>query len=119
MYGLWNAAQYQGSIAGMNAVGKTVEFGGIPRSNSIKVLGVDLLSIGKFEAEDGSDVIVEEQCEGNYSRFLFRDSHLMGSILYGDTAISGGVKKAIENKDDFSGLLNKQPTAADVWDFFA
>jgi len=84
-----------------------------------KSIGVDLLSIGKFEAEDGSDVIIEEQCESNYSRFLFRDSHLMGSILYGDTAISGGVKKAIENKDDFSGFLNKQSTAADVWDFFA
>ena len=118
MYGLWNAAQYQGSIAGMNAVGKMVEFGGIPRSNSIKVLGVDLLSIGKFEAEDGSDVIIEAECDGNYSRFLFRDSHLVGSILYGDTAISAGVKKAIENKDDFSGLLKKQPLVADVWDLF-
>ena len=95
-----------------------VEFGGIPRSNSIKVLGVDLLSIGKFEAEDGSDVIIEAECDGNYSRFLFRDSHLVGSILYGDTAISAGVKKAIENKDDFSGLLKKQPLVADVWDLF-
>jgi hypothetical protein len=43
----------------------------------------------------------------------------VGSILYGDTAISEVVNKAIENKDDFSGLLNKQLTAADVWDFFA
>ncbi len=119
MYGLWNAAQYQGSIAGMNAVGKMVEFGGIPRSNSIKVLGIDLLSIGEFEAKDGSDVIIEAECEGNYSRFLFRDSHLTGSILYGDTTISGKVKKAIENKDDFSRLLNNQPTALDVWNSFA
>jgi len=118
VYGLWNAAQYQGSIAGMNAAGKTAEFGGIPRSNSIKVLGIDLLSIGKFEAEDGSDIIIEAEDKGKYNRFVFRDSHLVGSILYGDTAVSAGVKKAIENKEDLSGLLEKQPTAADIWDYF-
>ncbi len=117
LYGLWNAAQYQGSIAGLNAAGKTAEFGGLPRSNSIKVLGVDLLSIGKFEAEDGSDVIFETQYEGNYLRFVFRDSHLVGAILYGNTAISGHVKKAIETKTDFSGLLKKQPNATDIWNY--
>ncbi|MDM8551026.1 FAD-dependent oxidoreductase [Desulfobacterales bacterium HSG2] len=118
LYGLWNAALYQGSIAGMNAAGKTVEFGGIPRSNSLKVLGVDLLSIGKFEAEDGSDIIIEAECEGTYSQFLFRDSHLEGAILFGNTAISGKIKKAIEKRADFSGLLKRQPSASDVWDFF-
>jgi nitrite reductase (NADH) large subunit len=43
LYGLWNAAMYQGVIAGMNAAGRKASFGGIPRSNTIKVLGVDLL----------------------------------------------------------------------------
>ncbi len=118
LYGLWNAAQFQGSIAGMNAAGKQVEFGGIPRSNSLKVLGADLLSIGKFEAEDGSDIIIEAECGGNYSRFVFRDSHLVGSILYGNTAIGGEIKNAIEKKHDFSGLLIQQPSAEKVWDFF-
>jgi len=117
-YGLWNAAQYQGSIAGMNAAGKRAEFGGIPRSNTLKVLGVDLLSIGRFEAEDGSDMVVEAAHEGNYSRFVFRDTHMVGSILYGDTAISGEIKHAIENKADFSGLLARRPSASDVWGYF-
>ncbi len=74
---------------------------------------------GKFEAEDGSDVIIESEYEGKYCRFLFRDSHLVGAILYGDTAIGPGVKKVIENKDDFSGFLNKQLAAADVLNFFS
>jgi len=118
VYGLWNAAQFQGSIAGMNAIGNPVEFGGIPRSNSLKVLGADLLSIGKFEAEDGGDSIIEAECEGNYARFVFRDAHLVGSILYGNTAISGEIKSAIENKFDCSGLLIQQPSAEKVWNFF-
>jgi len=119
LYGLWSPAQYQGSIAGMNAAGKTVEFGGIPRSNSIKVLGVDLFSIGQINAEDGSFAAIEEQVDGRYVRFLFRDSHLVGSILFGDTTISAGVKKAIEGNDDFSGILKDQPSAADICDHFA
>ncbi len=117
VYGLWNAAQYQGNIAGMNAAGKQAEFGGIPRSNSLKVLGVDLLSIGKFEAEDGGDMVIEAECEGNYARYVFRDTHLVGAILYGNTAIGGKLKHAIEEKRDFSGLLMRRPTATDVWDY--
>ena len=116
-YGLWNAAQFQGSIAGMNAVDNVAEFGGIPRSNSIKVLGFDLLSIGKFEPEDGSDLVIEAECEGNYSLFLFRDTYLKGSILFGDTRISGQVKKAIEDGTDFSGFLNQKPNASEIWRF--
>jgi NAD(P)H-nitrite reductase large subunit/rubredoxin len=116
--GLWNTAQYQGNIAGMNAAGQIAEFAGIPRSNTIKVLGIDLLSIGKFEAQDGSDIIIEDQHGNDYRRFVFRDSYLVGAILYGNTAIGGGIKKAIENKTGFSGLLKNQPTAADIWDYF-
>ncbi len=118
MYGLWNAAQYQGRIAGMNAAGQEVEFGGIPRSNALKVLGVDLLSIGKFEAQDGGDSVMEAECEDYYCRFLFRDNHLAGAILYGNTTVSGAVKKAIEEREDFSSLLKTKPNASNVWDFF-
>jgi len=116
--GLWNAAQFQGNIAGMNAAGENMEFGGIPRSNTIKVLGVDLLSIGKFEAEDGSDIVIEDRLDGQYCRFVFRDSYLVGAILYGNTGVGAGVKKAIENKKDFSGVLAENPSASDVWASF-
>jgi nitrite reductase (NADH) large subunit len=48
VYGTWAPSQYQGSIAGMNAVGSNIEFGGIPQSNALKVLQVELFSIGKI-----------------------------------------------------------------------
>ncbi len=114
LYGLWNAAQYQGSIAGLNAAGQTIEFGGIPRSNSLKVLGVDLLSIGKFEPQDGSDLVIAGEKDGKYSRFVFRDSHLIGCILFGDTTMGTEIKHAIENRQDFSRLLTQSLTAADI-----
>ena len=54
VYGIWGPSQYQGSIAGMNMAGGCVEFGGIPRSNTLKVLGLDLFSIGQINPEDAS-----------------------------------------------------------------
>ncbi|MBM4045734.1 MAG: pyridine nucleotide-disulfide oxidoreductase, partial [Planctomycetes bacterium] len=71
IYGIWGPSQYQGSIAGMNAVGLGVEFGGIPRSNTLKVLGLDLFSIGLVEPEDASYTAIDQETDGKYFRFLF------------------------------------------------
>lgn len=117
LYGLWNAAQYQGNIAGMNAAGQQAEFGGIPRSTSIKVLGVDLLSIGQFEPEDGSYVLIEEDNADSFTRFVFRDTHLVGAILFGRNDGSSEIKNAIENKTDFSQILRKRPSVQDIIDY--
>jgi len=103
LYGNWAASQFQGGIAGMNAAGAGVEFGGIPRSNTLKVLGLDLLSIGQFEPEDGSFQVIETRAGGDYYRFIFRDEHLVGAVFVGDTSLSGRVRHAIEAGTDFSG----------------
>jgi nitrite reductase (NADH) large subunit len=119
VYGTWAPAQYQGSIAGMNAAGAKAEFGGIPRSNALKVLQLELFSIGQIEPVDGSYETVEKQADEQYFRFVFRDSHLVGAILLGDAKLATKVKKAVESGHDFSDLLSKHPTAADVLDFLA
>ncbi len=116
LYGLWGAAQYQGSIAGMNATGRETEFGGIPRSNTLKVLGYDMFSIGHIEPADGSYRVVESKEGPDYARFLFRDNRMVGAVLLGDTSATGRVKKAIENRRDFSGLLKSLPNAKEVID---
>ncbi|MBT3201981.1 MAG: FAD-dependent oxidoreductase [Phycisphaerales bacterium] len=105
LYGSWAASQFQGSIAGMNAAGSAAQFGGIPRSNTLKALGLDMLSIGRFEPEDGSYQVIETEADSGYYRFVFRDEHLAGSVLVGDTSLSGAVKNAIENRTDFSSDL--------------
>ena len=105
LYGNWAASQFQGSIAGMNAAGGSAQFGGIPRSNTLKVLGLDLLSIGQFEPEDGSFQVIETQHTEAYYRFVFRDEHLVGSVLVGDTSPAGPAKVALEARTDFSSML--------------
>ena len=119
LYGTWGPAQYQGGIAGMNAVGLGVEFGGVPRSNTLKVLGMDLLSMGRIQGEDASFRVVEDERDGRYLRFVFWDGRLVGAILLGDTSISGALRKAVEGKADFSGLLERAPAAQDVVEHLA
>jgi len=119
LYGNWSASQYQGSIAGMNAVGLASEFGGIPRSNTLKVLGLDLLSIGQFEPEDASYRVIEDEKERAYQRFVFRDGCLVGAILLGDTSVAGFLRKGIESKADFSGMLERHPTSTVVAEYLA
>lgn len=115
LYGTWGPAMYQGSIAGMNAAGGAVEFGGVPRSSALKVLGLTLMSIGDFAGEGG--LVVQEDGEARHLRFVFRDGRMVGAILMGEVTIVAQVKKAIEGKTDLSALVASDPSAADVYDF--
>ncbi len=113
VYGTWAPSQLQGTIAGMNAAGAAAVFTGIPRSNSIKVLGVDLFSIGLVHPDDASYQVFEEG--GNHFRqFIFRDSHLVGAILLGDTRISATLKKLIETNASCADLLAGAVDAREV-----
>jgi nitrite reductase (NADH) large subunit len=114
VYGTWSVSQYQGSIAGMNALGRGTGFGGIPRSNTIKVLGVDLFSIGQFEPVDGSYTVMQGTIDGDFYHYVFLDGKLIGSILFGDASTGSAVKKAIESGRDFGRHLSKGWKADDI-----
>jgi nitrite reductase (NADH) large subunit len=114
VYGSWAPAQYQGSIAALNMLGVPTVFGGLPRSNTVKALGLDLTSIGRFEPEDGTYLALEQEEESSYAEFVFRDGRMVGAILVGRAELAGAVKKAVESAADFSGLLKTSPACADV-----
>jgi nitrite reductase (NADH) large subunit len=114
VYGVWGPAQFMGTIAGMNAAGGDGEFAGIPRSNMLKVLGYDLFSIGAIQTEDASYEIMEGEEDCQYKIFIFRDQHLIGSILLGDISVSAQVKKILEQRQDCSPLLKEKPALIDL-----
>ncbi len=118
VYGLWEPARYQGSIAGLNAAGRPVEFGGLPRANMLKVLGIDLFSIGTIAPTDGSFTVVREETDTGYYAFLFQDNTLAGAILVGDTRLSATLAKAVKTRRDCSALLRAHPRVADAIAFF-
>ncbi len=114
LYGLWEPARFQGVIAGQNAVGAYSEFGGIPRASTLKVLGVNLFSVGEIELKDGSYQSIACENDGEYRRFLFRDGHLVGAILIGDTHLASTALRAVKDHADASGLLAGSPHVDDV-----
>lgn len=104
-YGAWSPAQFQGSIAGKNAAGGELLFAGVPRANSLKVLDIDMFSIGQVHPDDASYQYLEDGSERNYRLLVFRDSRLVGAILLGDTSLAPQIKKLIEAKTSCAGLL--------------
>ncbi len=114
IYGLWIASQAQGAIAGQNAIGLRTPFYGIPRSNFLKVLGLDLFSIGVVEPGDAGGRAVDHEADGNYLRFVLRDNRLVGAILLGDTRAATFVKAAVEQGTDLGEHATEPLTAARI-----
>jgi nitrite reductase (NADH) large subunit len=103
-YGIWPAAFVQGGVAGAAALGGEAAFAGIPPSNRLKVLDVDLFSIGRFQPQDAGDEVLEREAGGAYHRLLLRDGGLVGANLFGDTAAANVVREAIEARAQTSQL---------------
>lgn len=97
-YGLWTIAMYQGTIAGKNILGKKMQFGSVPSSNVVKVLGIDLFSIGEFMTKDGSFKAVSKRDGSKYLHFVLHDNKIAGSIIFGDKELAMKVKKAVEKE---------------------
>ena len=89
------------------------------RDDALKVVGVDMFSVGQVQPEDASYKSVESGSDGRYRLFVFRDNRLVGAILLGDTRISATVQKAVEQAADLSALRDRRPTADDVAEYLA
>ena len=117
VYGIWGPSQSQGRIAALNMAGEKTEFGGVPRSNTLKVLGIDLYSIGQITSEDASFEEVHWEDNGGYFRFLLRDCHLVGAILLGDTRLAARLQNAIDSREDFSRFSQKPGCAGKLVEY--
>jgi nitrite reductase (NADH) large subunit len=113
-YGAWAPAQFQGAIAGLNALGKKVEFAGIPRTNTLKVLDLELFSIGQVHPQDGSFQSFDSQGNDHYRCFIFRDGLLVGAILLGEMRLAAAIKSLIEKRVSCSDLLHTNPSVHDI-----
>lgn len=102
VYGLWNIAQYQGKIAAMNLLGERTPFGGVPRSNALKVLDIDVFSIGTIKHDDASYELIEKSDESSYIMFTIHDGVVIGSIAIGYKDITHKIKKLVESGHRFS-----------------
>ena len=85
VYGIWPASEAQGRVAGERMAGEDVAYDGTVRSNSLKVTGIDVFSIGRIDLPaDGTEEI--NRSDGVYRKLVRdRENRLVGAILLGDT----------------------------------
>ena len=115
LYGLWQASRLQGQTAGQAAAGAPdAAFTGIPPAYILKVVGVDVFSLGAIAPDDPACRIIEGRDDGTYRRFVFRDGRLEGAILLGDTTAMPQARQAIERGADCAHVIAHSLTAADV-----
>lgn len=113
-YGQWVPAKKQGEVAGRHAAGQPADFAGDPPSAKLKVLGIDLLSIGQFAPVEPGDQLVATRQGESYISLLFRNGVLVGANLLGETGLDPKVKKAIDAKKDFGSVLTDSVTLEEV-----
>lgn len=85
VYGIIPAAVEQGRAAGTNMAGGDVTYTGTVPSNTLKVVGIDLTTIGTFNAPDDEyrEYRVRDLEKGIYKKLVVNQNRLTGAILLG------------------------------------
>ncbi|KIX14189.1 NAD(P)/FAD-dependent oxidoreductase [Dethiosulfatarculus sandiegensis] len=94
LYGIWQASQAQGEVAGENMAGGDAKYTGTVMSNSLKVVGVDLFSAGDIDPEDEKKSAVYLD-DNSYRKIVFDQGAITGAIFYGLTKGVMEVKSAM------------------------
>jgi len=102
-YGIWPASVEQGKVAGANMAGQERTYAGTVPSNSLKVVGIDLLAAGELDAEGKMDsAVVKDEARKIYRKLVLKDHCIVGAILLGDTRGKEEIQRAIQSKKDIS-----------------
>jgi nitrite reductase (NADH) large subunit len=107
--GLWPTGVEQAEVAAENAVGGDRSYRGTVPVTMLKVVGVDMLSCGRFEAQDNEDelIIHEDESAKAYTKFVIRDGCLHGAILLGHAPAASAVAGAVKDRRDISAILDR------------
>ncbi len=104
-YGIWPAAMEQGRAAGANMAGTETAYPGTVPSNTLKVVGIDLVAAGEIDGEGRMEALVSRDEAGKrYRKLVIEGKALIGAILLGDIRGSEEIQKAIKGKKDISAL---------------
>jgi nitrite reductase (NADH) large subunit len=96
--GLWNISISQGKVAGYNIVGKASTYNHIVPVTTLNAFKLSLFSMGSVDENNATNMLVEENNEGQYTKVFINDNKIVGAIVIGDTKRSPIFKKAIEKE---------------------
>ncbi len=101
--GLWPVAVEQAEVAATNVVGGDKAYTGTVAATALKVVGVELASIGRFEPQSAADTVIafEAPAEHRYRKLVLDEQgRIAGAILLGfpqdAPAVIAAVKKRVD-----------------------
>ncbi|MGH2601877.1 MAG: FHA domain-containing protein, partial [Dehalococcoidia bacterium] len=105
--GLWPAAAEQAQVAAANALGDRTSYEPAPPATMLKVVGVELTSIGRSDprSPEEIEVVLEEPVEHRYRKLVIADGRIAGAILFGYPLLAPVVTNAMKNNVDVSLCL--------------
>jgi NADPH-dependent 2,4-dienoyl-CoA reductase/sulfur reductase-like enzyme/ferredoxin len=103
LHGLWPTAVGQAEVAADNVVGGSKEYTGAKPVTVLKVVGIELTSVGRFQPQEGDEVIALEEDEGQrYRKLVISDDRIVGAILLGYSQEVSPTRTAITRELDVS-----------------
>ena len=106
VHGLWPVAVEQAEVAADNAVGGDSAYRGSIPFTILKVVGIELTSIGRFEEQPGDEVVAIEEPGGRYRKLVVADGRIAGAILLGYSAEVAAVRTAVNRGYRVTGVLD-------------
>ncbi len=107
LYGLWPAAVEQAETAAMNSIGGSRTYDGTIAATALKVVGIDLMSIGRFEQTSPEDLTItlEDSKAYRYRKLVISEGKLVGAILLGYPELAPYITALVKKQQDVTPFL--------------
>ena len=117
--GLWPTAVAQAEVAAENAVGGDKVYTPVIPTTILKVVGIELASIGRFEAAGPHEetIALEDATAGHYRKLVIAEGRIAGAILLGHGNDVAAVRTAITRGFDVTAHLDALRSGR--WDVLA
>ena len=106
VHGLWPVAVEQAEVAADNAVGGDKAYRGSIPFTMLKVVGIELTSVGRFEEQPGDEVVAIGAPGGKYRKLVIEDGRIVGAILLGYSQEVAAVRTAINRGYHVGGVMD-------------
>jgi NADPH-dependent 2,4-dienoyl-CoA reductase/sulfur reductase-like enzyme/ferredoxin len=108
LVGLWPQSARQGEVAAANAVGVDAAYAAKPATTLLKVVGLDVASIGRCHTTPADVVIaLADDQAARYRKLIIDEGRLVGAILVGYPRDIPAVQSAIEDARHVSAVLDE------------